>query len=856
MVLRRKQGCLLDALSERTVGEVALQLTKTPCNVSRQLDRKDLGVQRYKMKTNSVSRMMTSLIAVVTLGLFSFAVPETFALQEVGVYYTPSDVSAVQVNGNWTYLANNRQLYFVDTSNLANIRLANVFTVSGDVGVHGIVDIAFANNYIYAWTCNERLIVVNVANPYSPVQLSNTAQGDVILRYAQQVRVAGNRVYGATKIGQGVSIIDVSKPSAPRKIGSIDTMAHLAVPVGNRLYVGHGNGDGLLVYDISNASAPRLLGSSRFGFSSLSVNGIEQVGAFLVLATSGGMLSIDASDPLNMRRLDYKSGEKSRMVAMADSSVAATHWGYRDGIDVYQVMGNGLLFLTSSQSCESEKLAYGNGSLQGINAPLGLSTALRIYRTPPPPAPSSITYPTSSSLGVYTVEWEASPGATSYRLERSNNGGSTWTLVYQGPNLSRLDGVANGSYRYRVYASNSSGSSSWCTGWQNCAVNIPDRDGAVYRFWSPVFSGHFFTMNVTERNNIITGLSAYWTYEGVAWYAYPTRAAGTIPVYRFWSPVFSGHFFTMNETEKNNIISQLSAYWTYEGVAWYAYPTQVVGTVPVYRFWSPVFAHHFFTVNEVEKRNIISGLSAYWTYEGIAYYANTSATRDVLAKASVLKPSEELTGENLTLSEALGLVSESAVVVSGAEIDGSSATGIPLATISDVGDVVFPLSYPGREVTAYVYDSLTDQWTCVLPATNSPDSATFTGILPDRSYRLEVFAGDPVSGEMVRVHGSWFESSREAPATITETVEATSVVSHDGVGSSILRIKTPVVEGTLTLKLYSSSQGVVKTLTDVSGGDTVELSIPEWNRWFWVGGWRDSDDELVLSLWLRHETEE
>jgi hypothetical protein len=31
---------------------------------------------------------------------------------------------------------------------------------------------------------------------------------------------------------------------------------------------------------------------------------------------------------------------------------------------------------------------------------------------------------------------------------------------------------------------------------------------------------------------------------------------------------------------------------------------------------------------------------------------------------------------------------------------------------------------------------------------------------------------------------------------------------------------------------------------------------PEWNCWHWVGGWRESDDELVLSLWLRHEVEE
>lgn len=109
----------------------------------------------------------------------------------------------------------------------------------------------------------------------------------------------------------------------------------------------------------------------------------------------------------------------------------------------------------------------------------------------------------------------------------------------------------------------------------------------------------------------------------IAYVAAPVETLRT-PVHRFWSPLFSGHFYTMNEAEKNKIIVNLSAYWTYEGVAWYACPTQVDGTVPVCRFWSPVFSHHFFTINETEKNNILSRLSAYWTYEGVAYYAFAS----------------------------------------------------------------------------------------------------------------------------------------------------------------------------------------------------------------------------------------
>ena len=91
----------------------------------------------------------------------------------------------------------------------------------------------------------------------------------------------------------------------------------------------------------------------------------------------------------------------------------------------------------------------------------------------PPPVPDSINYPTSSGTGQYTVSWAASSGATSYQLERSDNGGGTWSQVYSDSNPSYSENVGNGSYRYRVKASNFGGSSDWRTGDWDCVVYIP-----------------------------------------------------------------------------------------------------------------------------------------------------------------------------------------------------------------------------------------------------------------------------------------------------------------------------------------------------------------------------------------------
>ncbi len=385
------------------------------------------------------------------------------------------------------------------------------------------------------------------------------------------------------------------------------------------------------------------------------------------------------------------------------------------------------------------------------------------------------------------------------------------------------------------------------------ARNVEGNDGdddavlsPIYRFWSPVFNGHFFTRNETEKNNIINQLSAYWTYEGVAYNAYTAQAAGTLPVYRFWSPVFAGHFYTMNEVEKNNIIAGLSAYWTYEGIAWYACPSPMAGTVPVYRFWSPVFAHHFFTVNETEKNNVIANLSSYWTYEGIAYHAFSSRSvpdlGDSASRFVELEAATDAKRVDGSLDSFQPVASDTTV----------SSLASPEA--SGLGSVVFPLSYAGGNLNVCVVDVESGDCMPIESLTGSSTAVEFSGVEPGREYRFEVGTVEASGGGTAVLHTSSFSWQLDPPEILGGGVVESA---DDGiVGVPVARVRTPIASGTLTLKLYSSSQGVVKTLTEVPSGDTVELSIPDWNRWYWIGGWRDDDQALVLSLWLRHETGE
>jgi hypothetical protein len=315
-------------------------------------------------------------------------------------------------------------------------------------------------------------------------------------------------------------------------------------------------------------------------------------------------------------------------------------------------------------------------------------------------------------------------------------------------------------------------------------------------------------------------------------------------LYRFWSNRYSGHFFTIQEAEKNNIVANLSRDWSYEGVAYYVYPTAALGRSPVYRFWSPNSRHHFFTISEAEKNNIVANLSGDWSYEGIAYYVPSPRA----ARAS---------GEVPTVASAAFADDGSANVAATVD-DKASAKGAPAPAPASIAstpvsdDVLFPLTMPGGKVTATVFDVDAGEEAEVLADADVP--VVVSGVETGRRYRLEVSVEDPDGAAPQVVHASAFERRADAPDGLGDAAEA-KADAGTGVGNPVERIVAPEADGPITLKLWSATRGVVETREGVVAGESVEFTVPDWNCWHWVGGWRESDGELVFSLWLRHELE-
>lgn len=146
----------------------------------------------------------------------------------------------------------------------------------------------------------------------------------------------------------------------------------------------------------------------------------------------------------------------------------------------------------------------------------------------------------------------------------------------------------------------------------------------VHRFWSPVLGGHFYTSDEDEAVHVIDTWPDVWTYEGIGFRALANDSdPDARPVHRFWSDSLGGHFYTIDEDEVDHVIVTWPDVWTYEGVAFYAYPPDIqpMGAYPVYRFWSNTLGRHFYTIDEDEMLHVIETWPDVWTYEGIAWHA-------------------------------------------------------------------------------------------------------------------------------------------------------------------------------------------------------------------------------------------
>jgi hypothetical protein len=147
----------------------------------------------------------------------------------------------------------------------------------------------------------------------------------------------------------------------------------------------------------------------------------------------------------------------------------------------------------------------------------------------------------------------------------------------------------------------------------------------VYRLWSSVHNAHFYTIARDEANALTDRANGGWAHEGIAFCAYPEgpQPVAARPVYRLRSHATGKHLYTMQELERARLVTDPTGGWADEGVAFYAYPEndRPPQTKPVHRFWARIAGGHLYTMNEAERDKLITRYANAWAYEGIAWYA-------------------------------------------------------------------------------------------------------------------------------------------------------------------------------------------------------------------------------------------
>ena len=228
---------------------------------------------------------------------------------------------------------------------------------------------------------------------------------------------------------------------------------------------------GLLETDIQNAikqvKIPYRNGTGSGGTTASGANGLSTK-IFLLSGYEVGWTTSDSQYfPVDGAKLDYftasSSGNSKRI---ANLNGTATYWWLRSpGTDVtYYVWGVG-----SGGGCSR----WGYGHAYGVRPALVLDSLLSVsddgsvQTNVAPTTPSSITVPSSIMGGTtITVSWGESTDAdgnlAGYKVERSTNGGSSWTQIYQGTATSTTNNVAFGtaSVMYRVKAYDDAGEES------------------------------------------------------------------------------------------------------------------------------------------------------------------------------------------------------------------------------------------------------------------------------------------------------------------------------------------------------------------------------------------------------------
>ena len=148
-------------------------------------------------------------------------------------------------------------------------------------------------------------------------------------------------------------------------------------------------------------------------------------------------------------------------------------------------------------------------------------------------------------------------------------------------------------------------------------VNVnPTSYVNVYRFYDGKNGDHFYTASDTEKNNVIANLSNIYSYEGIAFKTEAGSANNEQAVYRFLDNR-GIHYYTASDSQKTSWMSAPGL--TYEGIAFQG-SLLASNKQPIYRLYNTITKAYIDTASVDEKNDILAKWPTTFTDDGTAYY--------------------------------------------------------------------------------------------------------------------------------------------------------------------------------------------------------------------------------------------
>ena len=280
---------------------------------------------------------------------------------------------------------------------------------------------------------------------------------------------------------------------------------------------------GLAIYNISTGSFD--IRTTANGFADDYIIGMEldsmQQQLYL---TDWNWLSI--YDIRNDTIANFASGKSWGLGKVAlDSANEILFVDVGDGISIFNTKTRTFVdFLNETDGLSGNQIndVMWDSNYNNLYVAHGLGRGLSIYHCPYPKPPIVENLPQLDTDGIYVISWQVADNATTYTLQESTEPiFSSPQTVYTNDTSTAISSKQNGTYYYRVRASNEYGNSAWSETRSITVIHppeapmlepvvSPDIDGNFTLRWAAILDADNYTLEESVQSDFTSSTPLYY----------------------------------------------------------------------------------------------------------------------------------------------------------------------------------------------------------------------------------------------------------------------------------------------------------------------------------------------------------